>query len=108
MVCDICGEQDALIHVQQIMGGEVLDIHLCTDCAREKGIPGEDDNEDRLSLNNLLSGIVENFIGMQGKNTLPVYGEKIGNCRLRSGFFVRRLPVDSASLFFPARAYGNV
>ena len=58
MKCDFCEEKDSVIHVQQIMGSDIVDLYLCEKCAREKGIQG---NEDRLevSLSHLLNGLIE-------------------------------------------------
>jgi len=61
MVCDICGENEAIIHVQQIMGGEILEIHMCAECARKKGVALEKDGTGDFSLSKLLSGLVESF-----------------------------------------------
>ena len=61
MKCEICGQNDAVIHVQQIMGGEVYNIQLCTECALEKGIDGEDNTMDS-SLSQLLNGLIESVV----------------------------------------------
>ena len=57
MECDICKKNEAVIHVQQIMGSEKIDLHLCEECAREKGITGDADSlEDNLTK--ILKGIL--------------------------------------------------
>ena len=38
MKCEICGARKAVIHVQQVIGKERVDLHLCEECARKKGI----------------------------------------------------------------------
>ncbi|MCF7937133.1 MAG: UvrB/UvrC motif-containing protein [Spirochaetales bacterium] len=58
MLCDICGNEEAIIHIQQIMGNEVMELHLCSACAKEKGI-STDDNRVELSLSSLLTGLVD-------------------------------------------------
>ncbi len=58
MKCDICGDNDAVIHVKQIMGNDVKELHLCTSCAGEKGISGEEDIIE-LSLSQLLTGLID-------------------------------------------------
>jgi protein arginine kinase activator len=55
--CELCGKNDAVIHVQQIMGSEVIDLHICSACAGEKGISLEQDNFD-LSISELLNGLL--------------------------------------------------
>lgn len=56
--CEICHEEDAVIHVQQIMGNEVIDLHLCEKCAHEKGIISKSDSLE-LSLSELLTGLLD-------------------------------------------------
>jgi protein arginine kinase activator len=38
MLCDSCGERDAVVHVTRIEGGEVKLLHLCERCAAEHGV----------------------------------------------------------------------
>ena len=38
MLCQNCHENEATIHVQQIVNGKVQVFHLCAKCAAEKGI----------------------------------------------------------------------
>lgn len=58
MKCEICGEHDAIIHIQQIIGNDKLDFHLCEDCAKKKGISkGKEKLE--LSLPELLAGLID-------------------------------------------------
>lgn len=37
MLCDICGIKKATIHFKQIINNQVQAIHLCEECAEEKG-----------------------------------------------------------------------
>lgn len=55
--CELCGKNDAAIHVQQIMGSEIIDLHLCEACARTRGITGERESLD-LSISELLTGLL--------------------------------------------------
>jgi protein arginine kinase activator len=55
--CELCGKNDAVIHVQQIMGSEIIDLHLCEECAKHRGITGETDSLD-LSISELLTGLL--------------------------------------------------
>jgi len=36
--CDSCGERDAVIHLTQIVDNTVSTLHLCEQCAAEKGV----------------------------------------------------------------------
>ena len=38
MVCDQCRERDAAVHLTQIVGQTVAQVHLCEQCAAERGI----------------------------------------------------------------------
>lgn len=38
MLCDVCREQDASVHLTQVVKGEVTLMHLCPKCAAERGI----------------------------------------------------------------------
>lgn len=55
--CELCGKNDAAIHVQQIMGSEIIDIHICEECAENRGISGEKAPLD-LSISELLTGLL--------------------------------------------------
>jgi protein arginine kinase activator len=36
--CDTCGEREAVIHLTQIVDNTVTTLHLCEQCAAEKGV----------------------------------------------------------------------
>jgi len=38
MLCDNCGEREAQIHLTQIVDNTVTTMHLCEQCAAEKGV----------------------------------------------------------------------
>jgi protein arginine kinase activator len=38
MLCDVCREHDASVHLTQVEKGEVTLLHLCARCAAERGI----------------------------------------------------------------------
>jgi len=42
MLCDNCGDSEAVIHLTQIVNNEMTTYHLCERCAEERGLePGE-------------------------------------------------------------------
>lgn len=41
MLCDHCGENEAVIHLTQIVDNEMGTFHLCERCAAEKGVEPE-------------------------------------------------------------------
>lgn len=79
MKCEICGARKAVIHIQQVIGKERIDLHLCEECAVERGIVdttdsgrGEGAGRDQridLSISSLLNGLVDirSLKGSQGK-----------------------------------------
>jgi protein arginine kinase activator len=50
MRCDYCGEQDATVHLGQLLNGEMKNLHLCKECAGKSGI----NVDDPVSLSDLL------------------------------------------------------
>jgi protein arginine kinase activator len=58
MKCDICGENDAVIFVQQVMGAKSVDLNLCTDCARKRGIQTAG-GKIEFSVSGLLNGLFD-------------------------------------------------
>jgi protein arginine kinase activator len=38
MLCDNCGEREAAIHLTQIVNNSVTTLHLCEQCAAERGV----------------------------------------------------------------------
>jgi protein arginine kinase activator len=58
MKCDFCGERDAVVYVQQVMGSSSVDLHLCQDCARSKGIQAAG-GKIEFSVAGLLNGLFD-------------------------------------------------
>jgi protein arginine kinase activator len=58
MKCEICGLRDAVIHIRQIQKSSVNELHICEECAQEKGLVQEEESE--ISISNLLSGLLDN------------------------------------------------
>jgi len=38
MLCENCGEREAVIHLTQIQNSQVTTLHLCEPCAADKGV----------------------------------------------------------------------
>jgi len=58
MKCEICGARKAVIHIQQVIGKERVDLHLCEECALERGISGEGERVE-LSISGMLNGLLD-------------------------------------------------
>jgi len=53
MFCDICGKKEATVHLTEIVNDKVTKLHLCEECAREKGA----EMEEHFGLSDLLAGL---------------------------------------------------
>lgn len=53
MLCDICGKKEATVHLTEIINEQMSKLHLCEDCAKEKGA----EMEEHFGLNDLLAGL---------------------------------------------------
>ena len=56
MICELCKQRESVLHVQQIIGDERVNMYLCEICASEKGISQSDDKLE-LSISRLLTGL---------------------------------------------------
>jgi protein arginine kinase activator len=82
MKCEICGLRDAVIHIRQIQKELVHELHICEECAQEKGLIREEDSE--LPIANLLSGLLEgkDVVGAgDAKESCPKCGMKASEFR---------------------------
>ena len=55
MKCDICGENDATIHLTEVVNDQVTKLHICEPCAKKKS----DEMQSHFGLTDLLAGLVE-------------------------------------------------
>ena len=55
MICNICGINDATIHLTEINNHQMVEIHLCETCAQEKGT----EFKTHFNVNDLLTGLAE-------------------------------------------------
>ena len=64
MICNICGVKEATIHLTEIVNNQMMEIHICEECAKEKGT----DFKAHFNFNDMISGIME-LEGSSKKNT---------------------------------------
>lgn len=64
MKCDICGIKEAILFVRQVSSKNTVELHLCAECAKERGVSTNNEKIE-MSLGNLLSGLLD-------KQNLPV------------------------------------
>jgi protein arginine kinase activator len=55
MLCDICGKNQATVHLTEIVDDQMTELHLCEECARQKSIQ----MEQQFGLSDLLAGLAE-------------------------------------------------
>lgn len=53
MQCERCQQNEASVHLTQVVDGQVAKMHLCEACAKEAGV----DIKGTLSITDLLSGL---------------------------------------------------
>ena len=53
MLCSICNEREATVHLTQIAGDKMQKVDLCEECAKEKGV----NDPAAFSLADLLMGL---------------------------------------------------
>lgn len=55
MVCDICGKNQATVHLTEIVDEQMSELHLCEECARQKSAQ----MEQQFGLSDLLAGMAD-------------------------------------------------
>ena len=69
MECQECHQRPATVHLTQVINGQKTELHVCEQCAKEKGYMNY--GEENFTLNDLLSGLFhsEGNISLGGKQT---------------------------------------
>lgn len=80
MQCEVCKEQEATVHLTQVIDGAVKKMHLCEDCAAKSGV----DPKDGVSLTDLLLGLGQIVTGPDG---IPPAEKSCPHCHLRQADF---------------------
>jgi protein arginine kinase activator len=93
MKCEICGLKDAVIHIRQIQKDLVHELHICEECAQEKGLIREEESE--LPIANLLSGLLEGK-DMTGAGEVK---EACPRCGMRASEFRKQGKLGCAECF---------
>ena len=73
MICDICGKAEATVHLTEIINGKVTELHLCEECAREKGTQ----MEQHFGISDLLAGLADLSSDVEVKQNIDL---KCSNC----------------------------
>ncbi|MBI4335561.1 MAG: UvrB/UvrC motif-containing protein [Candidatus Omnitrophica bacterium] len=73
MICDICGKNEATVHLTEIINNEVTKLHLCEECAREKAA----EMEEHFGLAELLAGLADFGVQLESDQVTKL---KCQNC----------------------------
>lgn len=88
MLCQQCQKREATLHFTKIIQGQVEEVHLCEQCAREKGkyIPGS----NSFSIHDLLSGLLSFEQPFQTKTSVSTQPkEECSTCGMTYERFVK-------------------
>ena len=55
MVCNVCGQNEASIHLTEILNNQMMEVHLCETCAEQKGA----DFKSHFDFNKLLASLAD-------------------------------------------------
>ncbi len=55
MLCNVCGKNEATVHLTEIVNEKMTKLHLCEDCAKEKGA----EMEEHFGMSDLLAGLAD-------------------------------------------------
>ncbi len=75
MFCDDCKQKPATVHLTQMVNGKKIDMHLCTECAAQKGFLLFD-NDKKFSIPNFLGSFLGSDFNLQDVHSLA----STGNC----------------------------
>ena len=68
MTCDLCGKREATVHLTEIVNDKMTKLHLCEECAKEKGA----EMEEHFGLSDLLAGLADLGAGLE-----PEKGDRV-------------------------------
>ncbi|MCM8792717.1 MAG: UvrB/UvrC motif-containing protein [Candidatus Omnitrophica bacterium] len=74
MLCDLCGKNEATVHLTEIIDNQVTELHLCEECARNKSI----EMEQQFGLGDLLAGLAEFGKGIEETESSRLKCSKCG------------------------------
>jgi protein arginine kinase activator len=73
MLCDICGKNEATVHLTEIINNAVTKLHLCEECARNKA----SQMEEQFGLAELLGGLADFGLQIESEDMARL---KCSNC----------------------------
>ena len=73
MTCDVCGKKEATVHLTEIVNDKMTKLHLCEECAKEKG----SEMEEHFGLAELLGGLADFGVQLESEEVKKM---KCPNC----------------------------
>lgn len=73
MLCEVCHEHDASVHLTQAVEGEVRQRHLCAHCAAEQGIETTVTTPPKNVLGEFLQAVQQQASASQGEGARCTY-----------------------------------
>jgi protein arginine kinase activator len=98
MLCDICGKNQATVHLTEIIDDQISELHLCEECAHKKSIQ----MEQQFGLADLLAGLAE--FGKPGEK-IEATGLKCPNCGLSYQDFKKYGRLGCSECYLSFRKY---
>lgn len=65
MLCNVCGKNESTIHLTEIVNSQMVELHLCENCAHEKG----GNLTGHFTFNEVLSGLGDLSALLGGQKT---------------------------------------
>ena len=83
MLCDICGSEEASLHIRQVSEGETVELALCARCAAVRGISAGEG--PAFSVSDLLTGLIDVKRRVPARRRIcPRCGQTLENLKKRS------------------------
>jgi protein arginine kinase activator len=79
MICQECNERPATLHFTKVVNGEKTEVHLCEQCAQDKG-DFMFDSSPVFSVNNLLAGLLNISPALKQAKTSEAPQQEILRC----------------------------
>ncbi|WP_461201247.1 UvrB/UvrC motif-containing protein [Anoxybacillus sp. TBDG-1] len=108
MICQECNQRPATLHFTKIVNGEKTEIHLCEQCAHEKGEMFMFPHQGAFSINNLIAGLLNMDASLKEPKARPFHDEHIlqcERCKMTYAQFVKVGRFGCASCYETFRNY---
>ena len=83
VICDLCGENEAVLFIEQTNANTKRKLNLCVDCAREHGV-----SPDSRSIGRSLAALFDSLLGRSPKaktedtRLCPVCGSSVNEIKI--------------------------